>query len=175
MTATTTVKIEIIEICSTIETLDVFADISYSVGDSVATSMIAAPIVKNSDGTIVVDPVVTCGFAFSTVDIAFPVGVTMTTDTEITVEGADLTAQAPTTYTLSYSTTSSQGRTVTATSSVSIEIIEICTTIDALDVFPDISYTICSPAVTSAIAAPSIRNSDGSIVADPVATCAFTF
>jgi len=57
-------------------------------GDTAATSMIAVPVVKNSDGSTVADPVATCGFTFSTVDIAFPVGVTMPTDMEIAVQGA---------------------------------------------------------------------------------------
>ena len=91
-------------------------------------------------------------------DIAFPVGVNMPTVTDIAVEGATLTAQAPTTYTLTYSITSSQGTTVTSTTTVSIKIIESCTTIDALDVFPDISHVIGDPTATSMIALPVVKN-----------------
>jgi len=144
--------------CTTIDALDVFPDILYMAGDTAATSMITVPVVKNSDGSIVADPVATCGFVFSTVDIAFPVGVNMPTDTDIAVEGAVLTAQAPTTYTLTYSITSSQGTAVTATTTVSIEIIESCSTIDALEVFPDIAYITGDSVATSMIALPVVKN-----------------
>jgi len=47
----------------------------------------------------------------------------MTADTDIAVEGDELTEKDPTDYTLTYSFTNNQGATVTVTTTVSIEII----------------------------------------------------